>query len=94
METRCALLWPLGRTQGSYGGGKGRRRGLEVVFEEGGDDVGVRVSELLDEVVVVVAGFGKGLGIPRVGLSELGVDDAWMRKRKRLNRATKCLQLL
>lgn len=54
----------------------------------------MRVSELLDEVVVVVVGFGNGLGIPRVGLSELGVDDTWMRKRKRLNQAMKCLQLL
>ncbi|KAI6699339.1 hypothetical protein NL676_013663 [Syzygium grande] len=73
METHCAshcglLVGP----QGSSSGDRGIRCGLEVVFSEGGDDVGVRMSELLGEVVVVVACFGEGLSIPRVSLGESG----------------------
>ncbi|KAI6680358.1 hypothetical protein NL676_034239 [Syzygium grande] len=53
---RFDVVGLLVEPQGSSGGGgNGKRCKLGVVFEEGGDDVGVEVSKLLKEVVVVVA---------------------------------------
>ncbi|KAI6699315.1 hypothetical protein NL676_013639 [Syzygium grande] len=44
--------------------------GSEWCLRKGETTSGMRVSELLEEVVVVVADFGVGLGIPIVGLGE------------------------
>ncbi|KAI6705407.1 hypothetical protein NL676_008369 [Syzygium grande] len=69
----------------SWSNPKGAATGVEGTSSEwclrkGETMSGMRVSKLLEEVVVVVVGFGVDLDIPRVDLSELGVDEAWMIK--------------
>ncbi|KAI6705689.1 hypothetical protein NL676_008651 [Syzygium grande] len=76
METHNALtLWPpqLDPKKAAVGV---KGASLKWCLRKGETISRLRVSKLLEQVVVVVAGFGVGLGIPRVGLGELGVDEA------------------